>query len=94
MATGAPMIAHAPWVPTMVPRKRKVTVTVEEFMQDSSGRNARLIARITDPKDKELSSESWKKTQDEIDRGISAGPFLTLEDVPLKDFAIVIRKGI
>ena len=88
------MIAHAPWVPTMVPRNRVATMTVDEFMKDSSDRNTRLIAKIANPKDKALAVESWKKTQDEIDRGISAGPFLTLDDVPLKDFAIVIRKGI
>ena len=88
------MVAHAPWVPTMVPRQRSATMTVEEFMQEADPRNAGLVERIAHPTDHELVAESWRKTQEDIDRGIAAGPFLTMGDVPLGTFAVVIRKGI
>ena len=78
----------------MLPRHREATSTIDGFMSDTEKRNQWLISRLSSPNDEALAIESWKKTDDEIKRGVAIGLFDFLEELPLKEVAIVCRKGI
>ena len=88
------MLGQTGWVPGLLPRMRAAERTVSDFANEAPQQVGRLIARILDPPDAALSAASWQKTCDELQRGIALGPFDSLEDVPVANPAVVIRKGI
>ena len=91
---GLPMIGWARRAPTMQPREVFPTSSVENFLDSSMARNAKLLARIGPSGDQALDIGAWQKTMDEVAWGVVEGPFFSVEDLPFGQVCIVPRHGI
>ena len=67
---GIPMVGHAVWVPGMMTRNKKALCCIKDVIGKSKN-NFKMISQATPTGDIKLDEKAWKKTQDEIDRGIA-----------------------
>ena len=91
---GLPMLGWAPGADGLMPRLKPPLQSVEEFLQSREERNEKILNSIKASTDTELQAEAFRKTTDEVERGVLVGPYMAVEDIPLPDVALVPRHGI
>ena len=68
---GTPTVGHAVRVPGMMTRNKKASCTINDVVAKPKKNNLKMISQATPTGDINLDEKAWKKTQDEIDRGIA-----------------------
>ena len=91
---GLLMLGWAPGPDGLMPRLKPPSRSVTDFRQSREKRNEKILNSIKASADAELQAEAFRKTMDEADRGVLVGPYLTVEDIPLPEIALVPRHGI
>ena len=93
---GTPMVGHAVWAPGMMTRNKKALCTINDVIAKPKKNNLKMISQATPTGDNNLDEKAWKKTQDEIDRGIALlfTNWNDLVDMFGHDIVVAVRRAI
>ena len=91
---GLPIVGWAFPAPSQVPKETIPNRDVVDLWTNSATHNHHIRTSTQSSRDLELDAAAWQKTQDEIDKNMIVGPFMSPEEAGFTRFRSVRRFGI
>ena len=77
---GVAMVGWAPPADGLMERTRPPKLSVDDFIDGRVDRNAKIVSKIKASKDNALDEVTFKKTMDEVERGVLRGPYTSTSE--------------